>query len=287
MVNNLSKDYYTTLGVPRTASLEDIKKAYRKMAHQFHPDKQGGNEAKFKEVNEAYQVLSDPKKRESYDNFGFAYNDGGFQGGPFDFAQGKQDFSDFSDLFRGGGSRGGFEDIFEAFSEMMGGGGGYARPSYQEESSKGEDILMEAQISKKDLGTTKIFEYNILDKCEDCGGNGVEKGYKLVNCGNCSGTGQVRQISRSAFGVFTRIGVCPKCHGKRKLAEKECHICSGAGRVKTKRKMEIRIPENLEHSYTIVVPKGGNVVPRYAVGFGEASKDVKEAGDLVINLRIK
>src|SRR3989344_4644417 len=100
------------------------------MAHQYHPDKQGGNEAKFKEVNEAYQVLSDPKKRESYDNFGFAYNDGGFQGGPFDHAQGGQEYADFGDMFRGfGGSRGGgFEDVFDAFSEMM--GGAYARPSY-------------------------------------------------------------------------------------------------------------------------------------------------------------
>ncbi|OGN07387.1 MAG: hypothetical protein A3B86_01400 [Candidatus Yanofskybacteria bacterium RIFCSPHIGHO2_02_FULL_38_22b] len=263
----MSKDYYSTLGVPRTSSQDEIKKAYRKLAHQYHPDKQGGNESKFKEVNEAYQVLSDPKKRESYDNFGFAYNDG-FQGG--------QEYADFGDMFGGfkGGRGGGFEDILDAFSEMM--GGGYARPSYQEESRKGEDIYMEAHINKKDLGTTKVFEYNILDKCEDCGGNGVEKGYKMVNCGNCAGTGQVRQTSRSAFGVFTRIGVCPKCNGKRKLPEKECHICSGSGRVKTKRKMEIRIPDNLEGSYSVVIPKGGN-----------AGKDGKEPGDLVINLKVK
>lgn len=266
----MSKDYYTTLGVPRTASPDDIKKAYRKMAHQYHPDKQGGNEGKFKEVNEAYQVLSDPKKRESYDNFGFAYNDGGFQG---------QEYSDFSDIFgsgfRGGGGRGGFEDIFEAFSDMMG-GGSYARPSYQEESSKGEDIYMEATISKKDLGTTKIFEYNILEKCEDCGGGGVEKGYRMVNCGACGGTGQVRQTSRSAFGVFTRIGVCSKCKGKRRLPEKECHICSGSGRTKAKRTLEIRIPARLDNSYSVVIPKGGN-----------AGKDGQSAGDLVIQLTIR
>ena len=168
----MSKDYYTTLGVPRTASEDEIKKAYRKMAHQYHPDKQGGNEAKFKEVNEAYQVLSDPKKRESYDNFGFAYNDGGFQG---------QEYADFSDLFRGfGGNRGGgFEDIFDAFSEMM--GGGHARPSYQEEGGKGEDIYLEVSLNKKDLGTIKIFEYSGLEVCDSCEGKGVEKGYKIVN----------------------------------------------------------------------------------------------------------
>ena len=269
----MSKDYYNILNVSRTASQDDIKKAYRKMAHQYHPDKQGGNESKFKEVNEAYQVLSDPKKRESYDNFGFAYNDGGFSGG--------QEYADFGDIFggfRGGGGRpptgGGFEDIFEAFSDMM--GGGYARPSYQEESRKGEDIYMEANISKKDLGTTKVFEYNILDKCDDCDGNGVEKGYKMINCSGCGGTGQVRQTSKSPFGVFTRIGVCSKCKGKRRVPEKECHICSGSGRVKAKRKVEIRIPENLDSNYTIAVPKGGN-----------AGIEGKPNGDMVISLKIK
>jgi molecular chaperone DnaJ len=264
----MSKDYYTILNVPRTASEDEIKKAYRKMAHQYHPDKQGGNEEKFKEVNEAYQVLSDPKKRSSYDNFGSAYNDGAFQG---------QEYADFSDIFGGfrGGGRGGFEDIFEAFSDMMG-GGGYARPSYQEESRKGEDIYLEATIKKHDLGTTKIFEYPILDKCDSCDGNGVEKGHKMINCGTCGGTGQIRQTSKSAFGVFTRIGVCPKCHGKRRFPEKECHSCYGSGRMKVKRKIEIRIPSDLDSNYTIVVPKGGNT-----------GKDSQTSGDLMISLKVK
>jgi len=266
----MSRDYYQILGIPRTASPDDVKKAYRKMAHQYHPDKQGGNEGKFKEVNEAYQVLSDPKKRESYDNFGFAYNDGGFQSG--------HDYTDFSDIFGGFRSgRGGFEDIFDVFSDMMS-SGGYARPSYQyqESNQKGEDIYVEAHLNKKDLGTTKIFEYNSLDKCEDCDGSGVEKGYKMINCGNCGGTGQVRQSSHSAFGVFTRIGVCSRCNGKRRMPEKECYICSGSGRIKVRKKIEIHIPEKLEKSYTLVVPKGGNV----------GSKD-QSAGDLVIQLTIK
>ncbi len=268
----MSKDYYTTLGIPRTASPDDIKKAYRKLAHQYHPDKQGGNEAKFKEVNEAYQILSDPKKRESYDSFGFAYNDGGFSAGGGS-AFGGQDFSDFFNSF-GGGRGGGFEDIFDIFSDMM--GGGYARPSQQEESGKGEDIYLETQIGKKDLGTTKIFEYSVLDKCDDCGGNGVEKGYKMINCENCGGVGQVRQTSRSPFGVFTRIGVCPKCRGKRRMPERECHICSGSGRMKAKKRVEIRIPENLESGYTVAIPKGGNV-----------GKEGRDSGDLVINLKVK
>ena len=240
------------------------------MAHQYHPDKHGGNEAKFKEVNEAYQVLSDPRKRENYDNFGFAYNDGGFRNG------GGQEYADFSDIFGGfrGGRGGGFEDIFDAFSEMM--GGGYARPSYQEEARKGEDIYLEAGISKKDLGTTRVFEYSILDKCDACDSTGVEKGYKMVNCGTCGGAGQVRQTTKSAFGVFTRIGICPKCHGKRRMPEKECHICSGSGRMKTKRKFEIQIPKDIENSYTVIVPKSGN-----------AGAEGQPPGDLVISLKVK
>ena len=273
----MAKDFYTTLGVPRTASDDEIKNAYRKMAHQYHPDKQGGNEAKFKEVNEAYQVLSDPKKRESYDNFGSAYNDGAYSAGGGS-AFGGQDFSeyaDFSDLFRGfGGGRGGFESIFDIFSDM--GGGGYARPTYQDESAKGEDIYMEAHLGKKDLSSNKIFEYGVLDKCDECSGSGAEKGYKIVNCATCGGTGQVKQTSRSAFGVFTQIGACPKCRGRRKLPERECHICSGSGRMNVKRKIEVRIPENLESGYTIVVPKGGNI-----------GKESQAPGDLVISLKIK
>jgi len=240
------------------------------MAHQFHPDKKGGDESKFKEVNEAYQVLSDPKKRSSYDHFGSAYNDGFQQGG-------GQDYADFSDFFRGTGGRaqgGGFEDIFDMFGDMFG-GGGHARPSYQEDI-KGEDVYLEATLSKKDLGTTRIFEYAVLDTCDSCEGNGVEKGYKLTNCGTCGGTGQVRQTTKTAFGVFTRVGMCPKCLGKRKIPEKECHICSGSGRIKSKRKFEVHIPESIDNQYTILVPKGGN-----------AGKEGNPPGDLVIALKVK
>ncbi len=265
----MATDYYTILGVPRTASPDEVKKAYRKLAHEHHPDKKGGNETKFKEINEAYQVLSDPKKRSNYDNFGFAYNDGGFQGG--DFNQ-----SNFWDIFGGGrGSarqQGGFEDIFDVFSDMF---GASARPQYQEDV-KGEDIYLEVSISKKDLGTQRSFEYKGFDVCDSCQGNGVEKGYRLVNCNTCGGAGQVKQTTRSAFGMFTRIAPCPTCGGKRKMAEKECSKCSGSGRVKSERKFEVHIPKEIKNNYTVVVPQGGN-----------AGKEGKPSGDLIINLRIK
>ena len=271
-----AKDYYTILGMPRTASAEDIKKAYRKLAHEHHPDKKHGNEAKFKEVNEAYQVLSDPKKRSQYDNFGFAYNEGGFdpgQTGGYNFTQ-----EDIFNMFGGmrGGQGGGAEDIFEMFSEMF---GGYRQPR-SDEPRKGEDLYLEVTLGKKDLGTTRTIEYDIQDKCTECKGEGVAPGYKIVNCQTCKGTGQVRQTSRSGFGVFSQISLCPTCKGQGRMPEKECSVCRGSGRSKSRQSLEIHIPKELPHSYNILVPRGGNLpVGRQALA--------GEPGDLVVNIRIK
>lgn len=257
------------MGVPRTASQDEIKKAYRKLAHEHHPDKKTGNEEKFKEVNEAYQVLSDPKKRSNYDNFGFAYNDGGFQGG-YDFGQGQ---GNFWDMFGGRGGRGGSEDIFDIFSEMF---GGQSRQSQYEDNKKGEDVVLEVSMGQSDLGGTRTVEFEALAFCHECGGNGVAKGHKLSDCRTCGGAGQVRQTSRSGFGYFSRIAACHVCGGKGKIPEKLCAKCGGSGRMKTKKRIEIRIPENLENNYSIVVPKGGH-----------AGKDGKSAGDLVIVLKLR
>lgn len=270
----MSKDYYTILGVPRTSSQDEIKKAYRKLAHQYHPDKKGGDESKFKEVNEAYQVLSDPKKKSSYDNFGFAYNEGGFGNGQ---GFGGQGF-DYSDLFGGGmGGQGGMEDIFDAFSGMF--GGGFGRSHEREESQRGENLYIEVGIKKSDLGAQKTIEFEALDVCKECGGSGIERGYSMKTCETCKGAGQVRQTSRSAFGYFTRIGICHKCGGKGKFPEKKCHKCSGDGRIKVKRKLDILIPEKIDGDYNIVVPGGGNASSPPAGG--------GRAGDLVIRLKVK
>jgi molecular chaperone DnaJ len=263
----LNKDYYTILGVPRTASQEEIKKAFRKLAHQYHPDKSAGNEEKFKEVSEAYQVLSDPKKRTNYDNFGFAYNDGGFQGGGYDFNQ-----NNFWDFFGGSqGRTGGVEDLFDMFSDVFG-----YRQNQRDDESRGEDLYVEVAVGKKDLGTSRIVEYQILDSCSECDGRGAAKGYSIVNCKTCGGSGQVRHTTRSGMGYFARITVCNTCQGRGKMPEKECSHCKGVGRVKTGKKMEIRIPEDLDKGYNIVVPKGGN-----------AGKNGAQQGNLVIHLRLK
>ncbi|OGN01795.1 MAG: hypothetical protein A3G51_02160 [Candidatus Yanofskybacteria bacterium RIFCSPLOWO2_12_FULL_43_11b] len=266
-----NKDYYNILGVQRNASEDEIKKAFRKLAHEHHPDKKTGNEAKFKEINEAYQILSDPKKRSNYDNFGFGYSDGGFQQGGYDFGGQGGNFWDF---FGGSqGRTGGAEDLFEMFSDVF---GGFRQPQQEEEDSKGENLYLELTISKKDLGTTKTVEYDSFGTCDECAGQGVAKGYKIITCNTCHGTGQIRYTSRTAMGMFTRIGVCGTCRGKGRMPEKECSKCKGAGRVKAKKKLEIRIPENLENNYNIVIPKGGNT--------GKAGK---MSGDLVLNIRIK
>jgi molecular chaperone DnaJ len=270
-----NKDYYNVLGVSRTASQDDIKKAYRKLAHEHHPDKKTGNADKFKEVNEAYQVLSDPQKRSNYDNFGFAYNDGGFanggQGGGYNFNQ-----EDIWNMFGGsrGGRRGSAEDIFDMFSEMF--GGFRQQPQYTEER-KGEDLFLEVRISKKDLGTTRILEYAIQDICQECGGNGVAKGYKMATCQTCKGSGQVRQTTKSGLGYIARVSVCPTCGGRGQMPEKECAICKGVGRVKTQRTMEVRIPKELpSNMYHVIVPGGGN-----------AGRGGQPPGDLVVNIQLK
>ena len=265
-----NKDYYNILGVQRNASEDEIKKAFRKLAHEHHPDKKTGGEATFKEINEAYQILSDPKKRSNYDNFGFGYSDGGFQQGGYDFGGQGGNFWDF---FGGSqGRTGGAEDLFEMFSDVF---GGFRQPQ-QDEESKGEDLYLELTISKKDLGTNKTVEYDAFGVCGECVGQGVAKGHKIITCNTCHGTGQIRYTSRTAMGMFTRIGVCNACKGKGRMPEKECSKCKGAGRVKVKQKLEIRIPEDIENNYNVVIPKGGN-----------AGKAGKPSGDLVLNIRVK
>ncbi len=255
----MTKDPYTTLGVQRNASADEIKKAYRKLAHQHHPDKSGGDEAKFKEVNEAYQILSDPKKRADFDRFGSAYQEGGFRGGPFGDAQGGFDFGGF----RGGG----FEDIFNMFS-------GFGERSH-EEPAKGEDMHLQVRISKKDFGTVRRFEFEAYNACDVCGASGVAPGSKMQTCATCHGAGQVRHQMRTPFGTFATAGVCRTCKGAGEMPEKECKTCRGAGRVAGKRALEVHVPSRIENGYTIIVPQGGN-----------AGLHGRPPGDLVMELRV-
>ncbi len=260
-------DPYSTLGISKTASEDEIKKAFRKLAHQYHPDKKGGSAVKFKEINEAYQVLSDPAKRRQYDQTGFAgngnYSGGQSQGSPFGGGYSSGGFS-------GGG---GFEDIFDLFGSAF--GGGFAEQGGRE-PTKGEDIYVEVPVAKKDLGTTKVFEFEAHQVCTECKATGVAKGFGMKNCETCKGEGRVRQSVRTPFGTFAQVGICPTCMGRRKIPEKKCAVCSGSGRVEGTQKIEIHIPDKLEDSYRIAFPKAGN-----------AGKEGKPPGDLLITLKLK
>jgi molecular chaperone DnaJ len=248
-------DPYTILGVSKNASPDEIKKAYRKLAHQHHPDKRGGDEKKFKEINEAYQILSDSEKKSRYDQFGHAGANG--------FGGNGQGFGGFD-------FGGGFEDIFNMFSGGQGFGG------RRNEPSKGEDLHIELHINKKDFGQIRRFEFDTQKACQECSGSGVAKGHSLKTCGTCRGAGQVQQNVRTLFGTFSAASVCGECGGKGKIPEKICSECKGHGRVKSKRPMEVHVPEKVEDGYTIVVPKGGNAGP-----------EGKPAGDLIIQLRVR
>jgi molecular chaperone DnaJ len=257
-------DPYKILGVDKNASADEIKKAYRKLAHQHHPDKKSGDAEKFKEINEAYQILSDSKKRSQYDQFGTTGNNGGFGGGGY--SGGGFDFGGF------GGGGGGFEDIFEMFSGAFGGSGFGAR----EEATKGEDLYLQVKVGKKEFGTRQEFEFNAFKSCDECDASGVAKGYKMETCSDCKGSGQIRRTIQTPFGNFMQSGSCPKCKGKGKIPERLCPKCNGAGRYDTKRKMEIHIPADLEDGYKVIAPKGGN-----------AGKEGRPAGDLVITFKTK
>ena len=255
----MAADPYTTLGVSRSASAEDIKKAYRKLAHQYHPDKKGGNEAKFKEVNEAYQILGDAEKKSRFDQFGHA-GVGGPGAGGFG-GRGAQDFNfDFS----------GVGDIFDMFTGGFGAGGSPRR------AEKGEDLHLNVTVSAKDLGQHKVYEFDAFDVCATCTSSGVAPGAKLRECSSCKGAGRVRQSVRTPFGTFAQVGICPVCEGDGKIPEKKCGDCGGTGRVKKRRKLDVKLPASLDDRYLMAFPQEGNAGPQGA-----------PPGDLTLTLRVK
>lgn len=271
----MAKDYYNILGVSRNATKEEIKKAYRTLAHKYHPDK-GGEEARFKEINEAYQVLSDEKKRVQYDQFGKVFEGGtgpfgqaGFEwpggirfdfggDGPFDFAQGR-DF-DFSDVF---------EDFFGA------GGGRDGRRRAGER--KGKDIKTGVEISFEEsiFGGKREIELSKLSKCLRCGGSGGEPGSRMKTCSVCQGHGSLQKTQRTFLGSFTQVSTCPDCLGSGKRPEKTCIDCRGKGILERSERLEIFIPKGIRDGEMLKIS-----------GKGEASLQGGIPGDLYINIRV-
>jgi molecular chaperone DnaJ len=219
-------DYYETLGVARTASADDIKRAFRRLAMEFHPDrnKQPHAEARFKAINEAYEVLSDPDKRAAYDRFGVA----GLNG------MGERPFEGF-------GNFGGFGDIFDAF---FGGTATRARKSAQ----RGRDLHDEVSITFEQaaVGTETEIEMARLENCVICGGRGSEPGSQPDRCPACNGAGEVRRVQQSIFGQFVNVATCERCHGEGRIVTRPCTSCRGSGRERKQRKLVIKIPAGVD-----------------------------------------
>lgn len=259
------KDYYQILGVSRDASPEEIKKAYYKLAHKYHPDK-GGDEKKFKEINEAYQVLSDKEKRAQYDKFGRVFEGGAESGFDFQWSWGRPEGEfDFD-----------FGDLGEMVEEMFGFGFGETRK--RKDLKRGKDIEVDIEISLEDTlkGKEKLISLYKYINCSRCQGSGVEPGSKTKECFSCRGTGEVQQIKKTFFGSFTRYTVCPECNGEGYKPEKSCNVCQGEGRIKAEERIRIFIPAGVDNNQVIKIQ-----------GKGDAGKRGGKSGDLYLRILIK
>ena len=238
------RDYYEVLGVAKTATDDEIKKAYRTLAKKYHPDLNGGDkdcEAKFKEVNEAYEVLSDPQKRARYDQFGHEDPRAGGTGGGY---------GDFT-----GGFGGGFDDILSAFFGGGFGGGGQRARGPQ----RGDDLRYDLTITFEEaaFGCEKEISVTRDENCEECGGTGARKGTQPTQCPTCHGTGQVQSFVNTPIGRVSNVRVCEACHGQGTIINDPCPKCSGRGRVRRNRKITIKIPAGIDNGMQIPLRKQG------------------------------
>jgi len=258
----MAKDYYKSLGVARNASKDEIKKAYRQLAHKYHPDK-GGNAEQFKEINEAYTVLSNDEKRAQYDQFGQTFESGSPQGGGqwpggfrMDFGAEGGDF-DFSDVF---------EDLF---------GGGQTRARSRER--KGKDIRIDIEIPFEEsiLGVKKEVELYKLVRCSRCSGSGAEKGSRMNSCATCEGKGNIQKTQRTFLGSFTQVSTCPECAGSGKRPELPCTQCRGKGIEQRNEKIELLIPKGIRDGELLKM-----------TGSGEMSTVSGTPGDLYIHIHV-
>lgn len=260
------RDYYEILGISKDASADEIKTAFRRAAIEHHPDR-GGDEAAFKEINEAYEVLKDPEKRKRYDQFGHAgvggngsegFNGyGGFGGGQ----QGQNINFDFGDL--------GLGDIFSSF---FGGG-----QPHQQQPNRGRDVESRVEISFEQaiFGTEVDLSLTMEDTCEHCKGTTAEPGFELKKCETCDGKGQVVSVTRTIFGNIQQASICPTCHGTGKVPEKICTVCKGKGTQSKKQDIKLKIPAGIDDGTTIRLREHGEAIAN------------GPKGDLYVNVRVK
>ena len=257
------KNYYDVLGVNKNASKDDIKKAFHKLAHKFHPDKAQGDADKFKEVSEAYSILSDDKKRAEYDSYGRVFSDasgaGGFGGAGFDFSQ-------FQDAFQNGF---GF-DFGDVFSDIFQGGAGTRM-------RRGRDISIDLELNFKEsvFGARRKVLLAKTAQCETCRGTGAEPGSELTTCSHCNGSGKLHETSNSFFGTITMETPCRFCHATGKIPKEKCHTCRGEGVYRKQEEIEIVVPPGIE---------GGEMIR--LTGAGEAIAG-GTAGDLYVKVHVR
>lgn len=261
----MSKDYYKILGVEKNASGDEIKKAFKKLALQYHPDRPGGDEKKFKEINEAYQVLSDNEKRQRYDQFGSDFEQqGGFGGG-----------MSWEDFMRGARGQGGFQggnfsfdfggDLGDIFGDLFGFGGSRSRGAGARQ--RGQDIQVDIEVDFKEaaFGTEKEVQLRKQATCEVCGGSGAEPGSELENCGTCHGRGQVVQNQRTFLGTVQTVATCPTCQGRGKHARKKCKHCGGDGILAKTSAIKVKIPAGIDNGQSIRLTGQGEAAPHQGV----------------------
>ena len=262
------RDYYEVLGVSKGASEDELKKAYRKLAMKYHPDRNKNNpeaEEKFKEVNEAYEVLSDSNKRQRYDQFGFAGVDPSYGGGA-------------------GGAGGGFEgfdmgDLGDIFGSFFGGGfGGGSRSSRRNAPQRGDSIRTTVMLSFEEaaFGCDKEIQIERIENCPECGGSGAKKGTQPETCSRCHGSGYIQQTQRTPLGVFSSNSPCPDCRGTGKIIKERCPKCGGSGKVRKKKTLSVHIPAGIDDGQSISLR-----------GQGHAGTNGGPAGDVYITVGIR
>jgi molecular chaperone DnaJ len=265
----MAEDYYKILGLDKNASKDEIKKAYRKMAHKYHPDKESGDAELFKKVNEAHEVLSDDQKRSQYDQFGQVFSDGGMNGGGGGFNASGFDFSNM----------GGFSDIFEDFfSGGSMGGSSYGSRSSRQRTTRGQDIEMHQTLTFMEavFGVEKNINLMKLVICSDCEGSGAKKDSKIVTCPECNGTGHIKKAQRTILGNIMTTTVCTNCNGTGEYPEVKCPKCHGQGRFRENQQIKVQIPAGVDNGSTIRV-----------TGKGEAGMRGGLSGDLYIHIIVK
>ncbi|GCL49687.1 heat shock protein 40 [Microcystis aeruginosa NIES-3804] len=236
-------DYYEILGVSRDAGKEDIKRAYRRLARKYHPDvnKEPGAEEHFKEINRAYEILSEPETRNRYDRFGEAGVSGGAAGFDPD-------------------NMGGFADIFETIFSGFGGMGGQATARRRTGPTRGEDLRLDFRLKFREavFGGEKEIRIRHLETCQTCKGSGARPGTSSRTCTTCNGTGQVRRATRTPFGTFAQVSVCPTCDGAGEVIEEKCDVCGGSGRRQETKKLKITIPAGVDNGMKLRVAREGD-----------------------------